>query len=82
MAATSTKKAGGTASGGSRQSSKKQSESSSTKTSSGSKKRASSKQGLSGVGASAKKVGRKTAKAVTGAVDTVAKATGLKSRKK
>jgi hypothetical protein len=82
MAAKSTKKAGGMASGGSRQSSRKQSKSSSTKSSSGSKKRASSKLSPSRVGASVKRVGRKTAKAVTGAVDTMAKATGLKSRKR
>jgi hypothetical protein len=82
MAAKRTKKAGGTASGRSRKSSRKQPKSSSAKRSSASKKRASSRRSPSGVGATVKKVGRKTYEAVTGAVVTVARATGLKSRKK
>jgi hypothetical protein len=77
MAAKSTKKAGGAALGGSRKSSKKQSKSSSS-----SKKGISSKLSPSKVAATVKRTGRKTAKAVTGAVDTVAKATGLKSKKR
>lgn len=82
MPAKKAQKAGGATSSSSRSSSKKQSKSSTSKSDSGAKKRSSTKRRPSGVGATVKRAGQAVAEVFTGAVDTVAKATGLKSKKK
>jgi hypothetical protein len=74
MPARRAKKAGGASSRGSKSSARKRSKSASAKRSSSGKKRG-SKSRSSGLGG-------KAVKAVTGAVDAMAKATGLKKRKR
>ena len=81
MPARRAKKSRGAAAG-SKSSPRKRSKSSRAARTSTAKKRGSKRRGASGVGTTAKKVGRKAVKAVSGAVGAVAEATGLKGRRR